>query len=193
MTTGGYLQSYATNPDGPVGLSRGPVLLAVAGSAATWLLFTLIGARVSDRIGRRSTYLIGWVLLLAALLPLFPLVDTATCADVLRPGPADRRPRLHLRPPGRPLRRALPGVDPVLRRLDLLRDRRIIGGAFAPTIAAALMRATGTTTSIVIYLAIMAAISLVATLTLRDRTGIPLGPDHEAQQSISPIRGMARA
>src|SRR6218665_2180636 len=37
MTTGGYIQNYATNPNGPIGLERGPVLWAVAGSAGTWL------------------------------------------------------------------------------------------------------------------------------------------------------------
>ena len=26
----------------------------------------------------------------------------------------------------------------------------------------------------------------------RDRSGIPLGPDHEAEQSVSPIYGMAK-
>lgn len=194
MTTGGYLQSYATDPDGPVGLSRGPVLLAVAGSAATWLLFTLIGARVSDRIGRRSTYLIGWVLLLAALLPLFPLVDTGNvwlmfCGlALLTVGLGfTYGPQAALYAELFPASIRFSGVS-ISYAIGA-----IIGGAFAPTIAAALMRATGTTTSIVIYLAIMAAVSLVATLTLRDRTGIPLGPDHEAQQSISPIRGMARA
>ena len=31
MTTGGYIQNYATNPEGPLKLDRGPVLWAVAG------------------------------------------------------------------------------------------------------------------------------------------------------------------
>jgi LPXTG-motif cell wall-anchored protein len=52
---------------------------------------------------------------------------------------------------------------------------------------------TGSTDAVTWYLAGMTLIGLVATLLLRDRSGIPLGPDHEAEQAASPIRGMARA
>jgi hypothetical protein len=38
----------------------------------------------------------------------------------------------------------------------------------------------------------MTVLGLLATLVLRDRTGIPLGPDHEAEQAVSPIRGLSR-
>ncbi|MGB3732584.1 hypothetical protein [Microbacterium sp.] len=31
------------------------------------------------------------------------------------------------------------------------------------------------------------------TLLLRDRSGIPLGPENEAEQAASPIYGMSRA
>jgi len=43
------------------------------------------------------------------------------------------------------------------------------------------------------YLAGMTIIGLVATLLLRDRSGILLGPDHEEEQSVSPIYGLSRA
>lgn len=33
---------------------------------------------------------------------------------------------------------------------------------------------------------------LVATLLLRDRSGIPLGPDHEDEQALSPVRGLTK-
>ena len=46
--------------------------------------------------------------------------------------------------------------------------------------------------SVTWYLAGMTVLGLIATLLLRDRSGIPLGPDHEAEQSVSPIRGMAK-
>ncbi|MFX7029396.1 MFS transporter, partial [Acinetobacter baumannii] len=68
----------------------------------------------------------------------------------------------------------------------------ILGGAFAPTIAEALVKATGTTMSVTWYLAGMTVVGLIATLVLRDRSGIPLGPDHEAEQERSPIRGLAK-
>ena len=59
----------------------------------------------------------------------------------------------------------------------------ILGGAFAPTIAAWLVASTGTATSVAFYIAGVMVIAFIATLLLRDRTGIPLGPDHEAEQA----------
>lgn len=68
----------------------------------------------------------------------------------------------------------------------------IAGGAFAPTIATAIVQATGSTQAVTWYLAGMTLLGLIATLLLRDRSGIPLGPDHEEEQSVSPIRGLAK-
>lgn len=58
----------------------------------------------------------------------------------------------------------------------------VLGGAFAPTIAQALLEATGTTASVSIYLLIMALISLVAVSLVKDRTGIDLSVANEAEQ-----------
>ncbi|MDI9893295.1 MFS transporter [Rhodococcus sp. IEGM 1381] len=193
MTTGGYIQNYATNPAGPVGLDRGPVLWAVAGSALSWLIFTWVGAWVSDRIGRRSTYVIGWILLLAALIPLFTLVNTGS-VWILLLGLVFTTvglgftygPQAALYAELFPASVRFSGVS-ISYAIGA-----IIGGAFAPTIAAALVRATGTTTAVTVYLVIMVLLSLVATLLLRDRSGIPLGPDHESEQSVSPIRRLAK-
>lgn len=63
----------------------------------------------------------------------------------------------------------------------------ILGGAFAPTIAQALLQATGSTSSITVYLAIMTAIGLLSILLLRDCSGIPLGLAHEQVQAQSPF------
>ncbi|HEY1105840.1 MAG TPA: MFS transporter, partial [Agromyces sp.] len=78
MTTGGYIQNYATDAAGPLALERGPVLWAVAGSAVTWLLATGFAGWLSDRLGRRTTYIIGWILQLAGVFLLFPLVNTGS-------------------------------------------------------------------------------------------------------------------
>ena len=43
------------------------------------------------------------------------------------------------------------------------------------------------------YLAGMTLLGLTATLLLRDRSGIPLGPDSETEQTKSPVYGLARA
>ncbi|WP_454132544.1 MFS transporter [Microbacterium lacticum] len=194
MTTGGYIQGYATNPDGPIALERGPVLWAVAGSAVTWLITTLVAGVVSDRLGRRTTYIIGWILQLGGVFALFPLVNTGDIwllflgLAILTIGLGfTYGPQAAMYAELYPASIRFSGVS-ISYALGA-----ILGGAFAPLIAAALVKATGGTGSVTVYLAVMTLIGLGATLMLRDRTGIPLGPDHEAEQSVSPIYGVSQA
>lgn len=56
----------------------------------------------------------------------------------------------------------------------------IIGGAFAPTIAQYLVGATGWVGTVGVYLTIMAVISGIAVLTIREPRGNPLTPQQEA-------------
>ncbi|MBD7957304.1 MHS family MFS transporter [Microbacterium sp. Sa4CUA7] len=194
MTTGGYIQGYATNPEGPIGLERGPVLWAVTGSAVTWLLATLAAGFVSDRLGRRTTYVIGWILQLVGVFTLFPLVNTGD-VGLLFGGLAiltiglgfTYGPQAALYAELFPASIRFSGVS-ISYAIGA-----ILGGAFAPTIATALVAATGSTDAVTIYLAGMTVVGLAATLLLRDRSGIPLGPDHEEEQARSPIYGMSRA
>ncbi|MGV9194936.1 MFS transporter [Microbacterium sp. MC2] len=194
MTTGGYIQGYSTNPDGPLGLERGPVLWAVTGSAVTWLLSTLVAGWVSDRLGRRTTYIIGWILQLGGVFALFPLVNTGNIwllfagLAILTIGLGfTYGPQAALYTELFPASIRFSGVS-ISYAIGA-----IAGGAFAPTIATALVQATGTTVSVTWYLAGMTVIGLIATLLLRDRSGIPLGPDHEAEQQVSPIYGLSKA
>ncbi|GLK17911.1 MFS transporter [Herbiconiux flava] len=194
MTTGGYIQNYSTNPDGPIGLERGPVLWAVAGSAVTWLLSTFFAGWISDRIGRRTTYIVGWVLQLAGVFALFPLVNTGTVGGLFA-GVAILTIGLGLT--YGPQAALYSELFPASIRFSGVSISyaigAILGGAFAPTIATALVQATGTTWSVTWYLAGMTVVGLIATLLLRDRSGIPLGPDHEAEQEVSPLYGAKRA
>ncbi|UAJ78579.1 MHS family MFS transporter [Leifsonia sp. ZF2019] len=190
MTTGGYIQNYATNPDGPLALDRGPVLWAVAGSAVTWLLSTWYAGRLSDAIGRRTTYIAGWILQLVGVFSLFPLVNTGNIwllflgVAVLTVGLGfTYGPQAAYYAELFPASVRFSGVS-ISYAIGA-----ILGGAFAPTIATALVQATGSTFSVTLYLAGMTVIGLIATLLLRDRTGIPLGPDHEAEQARSAIYG----
>ncbi|AZL08444.1 MFS transporter [Brevibacterium aurantiacum] len=191
MTTGGYIQNYATDPAGPVGLERGPVLWAVSASAVSWLIFTIVAGAVSDRIGRKNTYLLGWMLLLIGIFSLFPLVNTGSIwmlflgLVVLTVGLGftyGQQPSMYAEIFPSSVRFSGVSVSYAIGS--------ILGGAFAPTIAKALVSATGTTTSVAIYLALVTLVSLAATLALRDRSGIPLGPTHEEEQSVSPIIGV---
>ncbi|HET8927056.1 MAG TPA: MFS transporter, partial [Microbacterium sp.] len=191
MTTGGFVQRYATDPEGPVALATSDVLWAVTLSGATWLVFTWFAGWLSDRLGRRTTYLIGWVLQLVGVFLLFPLVNTgsvwllALSLVILTAGLGfTYGPQAALYTELFPASIRFSGVS-ISYAIGA-----IVGGAFAPTIATALVQATGTTVSVTWYLAGMTVVGLIATLLLRDRSGIPLGPDHEAEQSVSPIRGL---
>src|SRR5699024_875960 len=57
----------------------------------------------------------------------------------------------------------------------------VIGGAFAPTIAQILLQTFGTPWAIVVYLLVMTALGLFASITLRDRSNIPL--DHDLERT----------
>jgi MFS family permease len=194
MTTGGYIQRYATNPDGPLGLATADVLGAVTLSAVAWLIFTFIGGWVGDKIGRRNTYLIGWGAQLVGVFLLFPLVNSGSIGMltlglvILAVGLGlTYGPQAALYTELYPASIRFSGVS------ISYAFGAILGGAFAPTIAQLLVDATGTTVSVTWYLAGMTTIGLIATLLLRDRSGIPLGPDNEAEQAVSPIRGLSRA
>ncbi|NNG35683.1 MFS transporter [Nakamurella aerolata] len=194
MTTGGYLQGYATKPvadGGLVGMEKTPVLIAVAGSALVWLLFTWLGGSLSDRIGRRNTYIIGWVIFLITVWLLFPLVDSGnawlfflgvalfTIGNGLTYGPqaayfAELFPA-SIRYSGVSIAYAIGAI---------------LGGAFAPLISARLVDVTGTSWAVAWYIAGVMVIAFVATLILKDRTNIPLGADAEKLQEQSPIHGV---
>lgn len=194
MTTGGYIQRYATDQAGPLGLATADVLGAVTLSAVSWLVFTWIAGWLSDIIGRRTTYIIGWILQLVGVFLLFPLVNTGDLAlmtlglVILTVGLGfTYGPQAALYSELFPASIRFSGVS-ISYAIGA-----ILGGAFAPTIAQALVQATGSTDAVTWYLAGMTVLGLLATLVLRDRSGIPLGPDHEAEQARSPIHGVAKA
>lgn len=193
MTTGGYIQNYSTDPSGPVGLQRGDVLLAVTVSAATWMVFTLIAGWMSDFAGRRNTYILGFILQFAGVLALFPLVNTGSLTNLyialifLTVGLGltyGQQSALYTELFPASIRFSGVSISYAIGA--------IVGGAFAPTIAAYLVQTTGTTTSVTWYLGAMTIIGLISVLGLKDRRGIPLGPDHEAEQAVSPLVGFKR-
>ncbi|MFJ3956297.1 MFS transporter [Arthrobacter sp. NPDC090010] len=184
MTTGGYVQNYASDPHGPVGLDRGTVLWAVTASSVTWLISTFVAGWLSDRIGRRTTYLIGWLAQAAALLALFPLVNSAN-GGLLALG-------LMLLTLGLgftygPQSAWYSELFPASVRFSGVSISyalgAVVGGAFAPAIAAWLQQQTGSSVSVTWYLIGMTAVGLVATLLLRDRPGIDLSPAAEEEQT----------
>ena len=193
MTTGGYVQHYATDPKGPIGLNTGPVFWIVALSGVTWLISTWLAGWISDRLGRRNTYILGWILQFVGVFLLFPLTNLGTLGSlaaaliILTIGLGfTYGPQAALYAELFPASIRFSGVS-ISYAIGA-----ILGGAFSPTIAQAIFQATHSTMGITWYLAGMTAIGLIATLLLRDRSRMPLGPEHEAEQARSPIRGLDR-
>ena len=93
MSTGGYIQNYATNPDGPLGLERGPVLLAVTGASVGWLVFTWLSGWLSDIIGRRNTYIFGWIALVPPATGPYQATAAFSCVLWVANSQVSRPPR----------------------------------------------------------------------------------------------------
>lgn len=186
MTTGGYIQNYATQPldeGGHVGMERTPVLLAVAAASIVWLAVTFFAGVISDRIGRKKTYIAGWIAFLAVIFILFPLVNTGS-VFLMFVG-------LSLFAIGNGLTYGQQAayfaeLFPASIRYSGVSITyaigAILGGAFAPMISAWLVATTGSATSVAFYIAGVMVVAFVATMLLRDRTGIPLEREYEEQQ-----------
>ncbi|WGD37459.1 MFS transporter [Lysinibacter sp. HNR] len=187
LTTGGFIQNYATTPEaegGLVGMERTPVLLAVTGASIVWLIFTFLAGVISDRIGRKNTYIIGWISFLAVVFVLFPLVNTGNAWFLLL--------GLSLFSIGNGLTYGQQAayfseLFPASIRYSGVSITyaigAILGGAFAPMISTALVAATGTALSVALYIGGVMVIAFTATLLLCDRTGVPLGASYEVEQT----------
>lgn len=188
MTTGGFLQAYMTNPEGPVGFSRTEVLLAVSFGAVMWFLFTLLSGIMADKIGRKRTYQIGFTSQLLCIFPLFWMVNSASL-PMLYLGFAlfavglglSYGPQAALYSELFPASVRFSGVS-ISYALGA-----ILGGAFAPMIATALVQATGSTDAVALYLIGITAVSLIAVSLVRDRAGINLSITNQAEQEIGAL------
>ncbi|TDU30473.1 MFS transporter [Arthrobacter sp. JUb115] len=188
MTTGGFFQAYTTNPDGPVGLERTDVLVAVAFGAAVWLVMTLVAGLLADKIGRKRTYQIGFIVLAASLFPVFALVNSGSLGLLyLAFGLFSIGLGLTYGPQAALYSELFPASVRFSGVSISYAIGAIVGGAFAPTIAQALVQATGGTTAVAIYLLIVVAISFTAVSLIRDRAGIDLSFRNQAEQEVGAL------
>ncbi|SDR77399.1 MFS transporter [Agrococcus carbonis] len=183
MTTGGYIQGLASRPvDGtPPGLGFDPVgvqLAAFAGSLS-WLVFTFVAGWLSDRIGRKPLYLIGWLALAIGIVPLFVLVETGVAGVAWATIILGAGLGLTYGAQAAWYAESFPASVRYSGVSIAYAIGAVIGGAFAPTIAQALLQATGTTWAIVGYLLATVVISVIGTLLMKDRTGVPLSIEFE--------------
>ncbi|MGO2553053.1 MAG: MFS transporter [Glutamicibacter arilaitensis] len=188
MTTGGFFQAYTTNPEGPVGLERTDVLIAVAFGAAVWLVMTLVAGFLADKIGRKRTYQLGFIILAASLFPVFALVNSGSLVLLYAAfGLFSIGLGLTYGPQAALYSELFPASVRFSGVSISYAIGAIVGGAFAPTIAQALVQATGGTTAVAIYLLVVVTISFTAVSMIRDRSGIDLSFRNQAEQEVGAL------
>lgn len=173
----GYLliAFFATYAVTVLGMDRPTVLLATTLASFGWLVFTLWGGRISDRLGRVRTFQIGYAFLALWAVPMWFLIDTGNIVwyfvalFVMTFGLGlSYGPQASLYAEMFPANVRYSGVS-IGYALGA-----ILGGAFAPMIAEALISSTGQSWTIGVYIAIAAVISLVGVSLVKDPKGVDL-------------------
>jgi MFS family permease len=173
----GYLliAFFATYAVAVLGMDRPTVLLATTLASFGWLVFTLWGGRVSDRLGRVRTFQIGYAFLALWAVPMWFLIDTGdilwyfVALFVMTFGLGlSYGPQASLYAEMFPANVRYSGVS-IGYALGA-----ILGGAFAPMIAEALLGATGQSWMIGIYIAVAAIVSLVGVSLVKETKGVDL-------------------
>lgn len=153
-----------------------PVLLATTLASFGWLIFTMVGGWLSDRIGRVKTFLLGYALVFVWMIPMFLLVDTK---NIVLYGVGLFVLTIGLGLSYGPMSAMYAEMFPANIRYSGISIGyalgAILGGAFAATIAQSLLVQTGWSGSIGIYIMILCVISSVGVILAKETKGRPLG------------------
>src|SRR3712207_6335353 len=157
-------------------MERPPVLVAIVVASLGWLAFTLYGGLLSDRIGRKRTFQIGYALILIWTIPMFLLIETA---DIWLFGIAVFLLTVGLGLSYGPMSAMYAEMFPVSVRYSGVSIGyafgAILGGAFAPMISEMLVQSTGSPLSVAFYIMGTAVVSFAAVSTIRETRGNDLG------------------
>ncbi|ASN52261.1 MFS transporter [Sinomonas sp. R1AF57] len=178
-----YFSTYAVSA---LKMDRPTVLLATTLASFGWLVFTLWGGMLSDRLGRVRTFQIGYAFLALWAIPMWFLIDTkdivwyfvALFVMTLGLG-LSYGPQSALYAEMFPAKVRYSGVS-IGYALGA-----ILGGAFAPMIAEMLMNEFKASWTIGLYIAIAAVISLVAVSMVKETKGVDL---HVAEAHAEYVR-----
>lgn len=155
------------------------VLLATTLASFGWLIFTLAGGWLSDRIGRVKTFLTGYAIVFAWMIPMFALIDTK---NIWLYGVALFVLTVGLGLSYGPMSAMYAEMFPANVRYSGISIGyafgAILGGAFAATIAETLLQTTRWAGSIGIYIMVLCVISAIGVLLAKETKGRPLGVSH---------------
>ncbi|MGY1706663.1 MFS transporter [Geodermatophilus sp. SYSU D00697] len=167
-----FFIAYAS---GALGMPRESVLLATTLASFGWLVFTMYGGALSDRIGRMRTFQIGYALVFVWMIPLFLLIDTG---NIWLYGIALFLLTVGLGLSYGPMSAMYAEMFPVAVRYSGVSIGyalgAILGGAFAPMIAEVLIQSTGWSGSIGIYIMVLCVISFAAVTVAGETRGANL-------------------
>lgn len=157
-----FFASYGANV---LEMPRSATLIASIVGGIGWFIFTLFGGWIGDKIGKRRTFIIGYLWIIAWAIPMWFLIDTASlplftvAIFVLTIG---------LGPSYGPQSALYAEMFPASVRYSGVSIGyalgSIIGGAFAPMISEMILYATGQSWTIGVYIAGLSAISLIGVL-----------------------------
>ena len=177
VNAGGYMliAFFISYGQKSLGMSQGSLLAVIVLGSIGWLVFTIVGGLLGDKIGRVRTFQVGYVALAAWAIPMWYLIDTknlvlfAVAVAVLSvPLGLTYGPQAALYAEMFPARVRYSGVS-VGYALG-----SILGGAFAPTIAQWLIATYNQSWLVGLYLVIVSVISLVAVSLIKDQAGVDL-------------------
>ncbi|NDK32051.1 MFS transporter [Nesterenkonia haasae] len=182
----GYLviAFFAAYGAAELGMSRTETLIASLIGGVGWFIFTMLGGWISDRIGRVRTFQIGYAIIIVWAVPMWFLLDTASlplfalAIFVLTIG---------LGPSYGPQSALYAEMFPVSIRFSGVSIGyalgSIIGGAFAATIAQAILDTTGQSWLIGVYIGGLAVMSFIAvSMVPKNLQGIDLQDDGEREE-----------
>ncbi|MBG6216734.1 MFS family permease [Arthrobacter sp. CAN_A6] len=168
-----FFISYAT---GTLEMPLVPVLLATTLASFGWLIFTMVGGWLSDRIGRVRTFQLGYALIFVWMLPLFMLVDTG---DIVLYGVGLFVLTIGLGLSYGPMSAMYAEMFPAAVRYSGISIGyalgAILGGAFAATVAQLLLKTYEWSGAVAIYIMVLCAISFIGVSMVRETKGAPLG------------------
>src|SRR5690625_2697706 len=157
-----FFASYGANV---LDMPRSATLIASLVGGVGWFAFTLFGGWIGDKIGKRRTFIIGYLWIIAWAIPMWFLIDTASlplftvAIFVLTIG---------LGPSYGPQSALYAEMFPASVRYSGVSIGyafgSIIGGAFAPMISQFILNSTGQSWMIGLYIAGISTVSLIVVL-----------------------------